>query len=175
MEMFSIEFWVVGQMVILLLLIVMLLFFMRNMRTANRSDIKGIKDEVRDRVIEESMTRVTEILEPLLRDADRTAREFEVQIKEKNRLIKNLNQRLDNRIISLNLLLNRADACLTGGYDEPEAWDQDAVYDQQDAIFEMHNRGHGADRIAEKLSMPRGEVELVLELKKKFLKMEQAR
>ncbi len=173
--MFSIEFWVVFQLVILLVLIVMLLFFMRTVRAANRRDLAQIKEEIRSRVIREAATRVTEILEPVLKDAEAAAETFQVQINEKNRLIKSLNQRLDSRIISLNLLLNRADACLTGGFDEPDALDQDAVYDQQDAIFEMHAKGHAPGTIAEKLSMPKGEVALVLELKKKFLKMEQAR
>ncbi len=174
MEMFSIEFWVVLQMVIQLLVVLLLLFFARSIRAGNRREIAGMKGDIQREVTHRSAGRVVEMMEPLLKDAEAAAKEFDVQIREKNRIIRALNERLDRRIISLNLLLNRADACLSGGFDEPIPMDEDAIYEQQDTICQMHRKGLAAEAIAGKLSVPQGEVELVLELKKKFLRMEES-
>ncbi len=118
----------------------------------------------------EAAEQVIGVIEPLLKEADSAAKEFESQLSEKKQLISNLNERLDSRIISLNLLLNRAQ---TGLSNKPESGSagQEHVYDQQESILELYNKGHKAEAIAEKLSMPKGEVDLVLDMKKKFSKI----
>lgn len=162
MKIFNIEFWVVIQMVIDLVLVVLILYFLRNLK----SGIPGNASK-------QAAGKIIGMLEPLLKDADSTAKAFETQLKEKNRLIHNLNERLDSRIISLNLLLNRTEAYLSArSKSNPKG--RGHVYDQQKAIIELFNKGHDVEAVARKLSMPKGEVELVVDLKKKFLKMEQA-
>ena len=47
------------------------------------------------------------------------------------------------------------------------------VLDQQNSIIDMYNRGFDIDSIVSKLSMPKGEVKLVIDLKEKFKAMEQ--
>ena len=159
MELFTIEFWVAFQMCIDLVLVVFILVFLKNSKSGMCSEASR-----------EAAEQVIGMLEPLLKEADLTAKTFEEQLKEKNRLIGDLNENLDSRIISLNLLLNRSDAYLGAGK-EKKLVDRNHVYDQQEAILQLNKEGDDAETIAQKLFMPKGEVDLVLDLKKKFLKI----
>lgn len=167
MQLFSIEIWMVFQLVIAFLWVVSIVCLLRKLRSVKRHDPS-----------EKAAVHVMELLEPLLKDAEMTAATFAMQIKEKHRLIKSLNEKLDARIISMNLLLNRVDAYFAssgGGASDRTVEDflsaHDPVYDQHQTIFDLYLEGHNAETIAEKLSLPKGEVELVLDLKKKFLEM----
>jgi hypothetical protein len=160
MKIFSIEFWVVLQIMMDLVLILLLVFFFKHLQARMRAGAVG-----------KAVEQVIGMLEPLLKEADSTARAFEVQLKEKHCLIDRLNESLDSRIISLNLLLNRSEAYLSGGSCGP-APAQGHVYDQQAAILELHKKGEDTEGIARKLAMPKCEVDLVIDLKKKFLELE---
>ena len=161
MELFTIKFWVAFQMAIDLVLVLLIVYFLRYFRT-------GIPKDASD----EAVKRVIGMLEPLLKEADTTATAFERQLKEKNRIIQQLNERLDSRIISLNLLLNRAETCQRiGGISEMQTHGD--VYDQQKAIVDLFNSGHDVQAVASKLALPKREVEMVFNLKRKFLKIEQ--
>jgi hypothetical protein len=46
------------------------------------------------------------------------------------------------------------------------------VENQQHQILKMYRQNYDIDTIAQELSIPRGEVQLVVDLKKKFLEME---
>ena len=46
------------------------------------------------------------------------------------------------------------------------------VIDQQNQIIEMYYQNFDIDTIAQRLSIPKGEVQLVIDLKKKFVAME---
>jgi hypothetical protein len=48
----------------------------------------------------------------------------------------------------------------------------DNVTNQQNQILRMYHKKYDIDTIAQELSIPRGEVQLVVDLKKKFLEME---
>jgi len=161
MEIFTVKFWVVFQMVIDLVLILLIIYFLRFFRS-------GIPKDATNEAVE----RIIGMLEPLLKEADATAQAFERQLKEKHRIVHNLNERLDTRIISLNLLLNRAETKQPSGEVVP-APTQNDVYDQQKAIVDLFNKGHNAEAVARKLALPRREVEMVFNLKEKFRKIEQ--
>jgi len=161
MEIFTIKFWVVFQMVIDLVLVLLIVYFLRYFRA-------GIPRDATNEAVE----RIIGMLEPLLKEADATAKAFERQLKEKHRIVHQLNERLDTRIISLNLLLNRAETKHCSG-ETMSVQSQSDVYDQQKAIVELFNKGHNAEAVAKKLALPRREVEMVFDLKQKFLKIEQ--
>jgi len=161
MEIYTIKFWIVFQMVIDLVLVILIIYFLRYFRAGLPKDATN-----------EAVERIIGMLEPLLKEADATAKAFERQLKEKHRIIYNLNERLDTRIISLNLLLNRAETKQSSGEVFP-ASPQNDVYDQQKAIVDLFNKGHNAEAVARKLDLPRREVEMVFNLKEKFLKIEQ--
>lgn len=120
-----------------------------------------------------SFDRPTRAFESLLTDAEKMAGQFREQLEEKQRLIVSLNEQLDKRIISLNVLLNRADVLLSShGEVVEESHEMSAsIDDQQAEIIKLASRGQSAERIAQTLSIPQGEVKLVLDLKHKFSQM----
>ena len=156
MDAMTIKYWVAFQMVLDFFLVMLALFFIRH-----------IKSGIRKEAAQDAAQQVMHLIEPLLKEADKTAETFERQLQEKNRLISSINERLDSRIISLNLLLNRAKTDLpssAGNDGEP----QSHIYDQQEAILALYREKHDPETIARKLSMPKGEVDLVIDLKQKF-------
>lgn len=167
----STEFWVVFQMMIILILITVLVYVIRNLKVEKGPE----KGEIEERdTTTEAANKILALLEPLLNEAESAARVFESQIMEKKLLIRELNDKLDSRIISLNLLLNRADACLSS---KSFNLNQDpyagvGISDMQESILAMFGQGLDAHAISEKLSVARKEVDLVIALKKKFIAME---
>ncbi|MFN2168957.1 MAG: hypothetical protein ACK2U9_22205, partial [Anaerolineae bacterium] len=137
-----IEFWLLLQLLLDLLLVGLGFYFIRS-RHAN----------LRSTPSQQAAEHLMGLLEPLLVEADKTARAFDAQLQEKNRLIQQISERLDSRIISLNLLLNRADACGSG---TPAKTPH--VYDQQKEIITLDRAGLDAETISSRLSLPRGEV-----------------
>jgi hypothetical protein len=113
--------------------------------------------------------KALQVFESLLNEADQMSAQFKTQLEEKNRLIKRINDQLDKKIMSLNLLLNRADALLSlngdiGGNNDG----QKPAKAQEGNILKLANKGYDLEKIARSLSIPKGEVKLVLDLKKKI-------
>jgi hypothetical protein len=156
MALSNLNSWIVFQLVIDFVLVVMILFFIRRM-----------KSRLRQEAARETSLQLVEMIEPLIKETEAVANSFEAQLKEKKHLINRLNEDLDSRIISLNLLLNRAKAYMDDESGKPAATGQ--VYRQQEAILELYAQNYDTEAIAKKLSMPKGEVELVIDLKTKFL------
>ncbi len=132
---------------------------------------------------------IIEMLTPLVNEAKNAAASFDSQIREKRGLIKNLNDALDSRIISINLLLSRAKTLHNKLEDQQKTFQEDqpvrpfsspmpsggtTLVDQQNQIIDLYFQKMDADTIAQKLSLPKGEVQLVIDLKEKFIAMEQA-
>jgi hypothetical protein len=161
-NMFNIKFWVAFQMAVDVVMVFLVVYFLKSLRSGTFRD-----------GTQETGTRIIQMLEPLIRDADSTAKSFEKQLKEKKRLINQLNESLDGRIISLNLLLNRTDARFTSDVRGSVSTARKHVFDQQEAILEQFNKGHDAATAARTLSIPKNEVEMVYDLKQKFLSLEQ--
>lgn len=191
---FSIEMWIAFQMIIDVVLIVLVLFSLKNLKLGMGKDASKA-----------ASARVIKMIEPLLKEADSTAKAFERHLEEKNQIIAALTEKLDNRIISLNLLLNRSETALanqmppkatpprtiprptvqenphhevpaqtyTEQEPEPAPQPQANVYDQQEAILKEYQQGLSPAKIAQKLSMPQGEVDLVIDLKMKLHKLRQ--
>ncbi|MCK5570973.1 MAG: hypothetical protein KAJ15_14725 [Spirochaetes bacterium] len=88
-------------------------------------------------------------------------------MEEKKHMIKKLNQQLDKRIKSLNVMLNKADALL---FDNRRygITDQGSFGSQKKEILKLAKQGGNIECIADTLSIPREEVMLVLDLKKKI-------
>ena len=142
MEIFSLKFWVFFQMLIDAFLVVMVLYFLRNMKTGWHREATTAASE-----------RIIKMLEPLSKEAELTTRTFDNQLNEKKSLIRDLNQKLDSRIISLNLLLNRSEAWLQDPSLKIPLAAKANVCDQQESIIQMHSKGLNAATIARKLSM----------------------
>lgn len=106
--------------------------------------------------------------EALVREADNTAVQFNKQLQDKQQAVKNLTESLDRRIHSLSLLVNRADAAFSR-YTPPSAEEEHpagpGTGSRQTAILELTKKGFSIEDIARKLSIQRGEVTLVLNMK----------
>ncbi|MCK5541259.1 MAG: hypothetical protein KAI40_01100 [Desulfobacterales bacterium] len=187
-ELFSFEFWIGIQFIIDLFIILCFLIFVKRVANIKVSSHYNGENRIDQENTEKTANDIIEMLEPFVKEAKVTADSFDKQIKEKRKLIKELNESLDSRIISINLLISRAEAAkedLRNLKMEvarqsiqplPAAQNLDSpgnVLDQQNSIIDMYNRGFDIDSIVSKLSMPKGEVKLVIDLKEKFKAMEQ--
>jgi transcriptional regulator len=160
----AIEFWVIVQVVVDLLLIILFIGFARQLKASRAKRVWSGTDPL------------PQVLEPLLKEAEKVAGQFEAQLKQKQHLIRRLNEHLDNRIISLNLLLSRAEVCLASHDNESKETDrpQRHVYDLQQEIIALGAKGLDSQEIANRMGISKGEVTLVLELKRKFQEMEKS-
>lgn len=188
-KLFSMEFWMGVQFFIDLVFVVFLFRLVKRLRqdietpgelNPGTDRLNHIRDETIIKAHE-----IMEIMEPLVHEAESAGDSFNQQIKEKKNIIKNLNDALDSRIISINLLLSRAEALLFSQQQAPvsekayTAFDgrnlfghaNHDVFDQQNEILDLHSKGCSTQSIATRLSIPEGEVELVINLKEKFIKM----
>jgi len=137
-----------------IIIVVAFIFLIRRLKSSHKS---------------KSFDKAVKIFEGLLTNADKIAGQFKEQLEEKHLLIRRLNEQLDKRIISLNVLLNRADILLSRPGQKADVNDEPVSLDsQQTEIIGLSKEGHRADEIATLLSIPKGEVKLVLDLKKKF-------
>ena len=186
-RLFSVEFWIVVLFFVNFSLGLFVFVFVRKVNRfwiEHTLDGEGGQnnDPVRD-----TASDIMDMLEPLVKESRDAAILFDEQIKDKKRLLKGLNDALDSRIININLLLSRADA-MQKKLEERQA-ETNRVFDslpreravdissgtvanQQNQILKMYQQKYDIDTIAQELSIPRGEVQLVVDLKKKFLEME---
>ena len=147
---------ILAQIGIDITIIIVFIFLVRRLRYPNKDKSK----------------KVVKVFESILADADKIAEQFKEQLEEKHHLIKRLNEQLDKRIVSLNMLLNRADILLSHGRQSAEVNDNPVSLNrQQTEVIELAKEGHRVEEIANMLSIPKGEVSLVLDLKKKLSQM----
>ncbi len=190
---FSTEFWIV---VLFFIIFFLMIFVFLLLKRVNRLNIEmfsrdmSYQDSDENNHAEQSARDILEMLEPLVEESKKAALSFEEQVTEKKRLLKELNDALDSRVISINLLLSRADAfqkqleekqhsvisepvtpASYGGAVSPNH-ETNPLLDQQHQIIDMYRRNMDVDTIAGQLSIPKGEIQLVIDLKKKFLAME---
>ena len=187
-ELFSFEFWIGIQFIIDLFIIIFFLIFVKRIHNIKSSDQYNGDGKINQENAEQAANDIIGMLEPFVKESKVTADSFDRQIKQKRKLIHELNESLDSRIISINLLISRAEAAKEDLRNlklevarqpiQPFSVKQDIsggpenVLDQQNRIIDMYNQGSDADAIASKLSMPKGEVKLVIDLKEKFKAME---
>jgi hypothetical protein len=188
----SLEFLIAVLFIIDIFLVILLLLFAKRVNQMNIGQRNGTIDASPDLPGEdpafessESAREILDMLEPLVMESRKAALSFDEQIREKRKLSKDLNDALDTRIISINLLLSRADSLQKKLEDRQHITQQAAprlnaapasgesnVLDQQNQIIDLFYQRIDVDTIAEKLSIPKGEVQLVIDLKEKFIAME---
>jgi hypothetical protein len=106
-------------------------------------------------------------------DADNTSVKFKGMLQEKKDIIKKLDDQLEKRIKSLNTLLNRADAMLfKQRQSHKDSHVQTSLKNNTEKIVELSKAGYDLDYIAESLVIPKEEVMLILDLKKKISQLD---
>ena len=197
MTLASVEFFVALLFAVTLVLMLLLILFVRrvnrirtavsvlaeNLHAGQDGNTEGSSDMAMASAME-----VREMLAPMVVASKEAAEEFDRLIREKKRLTKDLNDALDAKIISINLLLSRA-GTIQKNLEEQQARMRQAsvepspastvnskrepdVLDQQNQIIDLYYQNMEIDTIAERLSIPKGEVQLVIDLKEKFVAME---
>ena len=130
--------------------------FLQNRRLAKKQDQKAI-NAITEKVLSQ--------IEPLLVDAHSVADSFEEHVAEKKLIISEINEALEKRIASLTLLLNRADAIIARKKEShPQEDSRQRVFDSKEKILRLAAKGANIDEIANRLSLPKGEVALVVSL-----------
>ncbi len=185
----SLEFLIAVLFIIDVFLVILLLLFAKRVKQMNlgTSNSHPPSNHLEEKAAFESAREILDMLEPLVLESRKTALSFDEQIREKRKLSKDLNDALDTRIISINLLLSRADDLQKKLEDRQQTIQQaepvlktvhspsreSNVVDQQNQIIDLYYQKANVATIAEKLSIPKGEVQLVIDLKEKFIAMEQ--
>lgn len=192
------EFLVVLSLIIDLFLIFLLFLFIRRANRLQRSpnpmpgtDLDDIAAQTREKaqvVARQVLTETSEMIEPILEASKDAAMEFERLVQEKQILTRKLDQSLDSKMISINLLLSRANTLYSQLENQhnfllntlPKGGTalfhkETDVLDQQQRIIDLYYQKMDVDTIAERLSIPKGEVALVINLKEKFIAMEKSR
>jgi len=142
------------QLAIDLCLIILFVVFIRQVRTVGKSS---------------KVEQMTGNVEQVLKEAKGIAGRFETQLEKKREIVNKLNEHLDSRIVSLNLLLNRAEECLASAKGNKFHTDVDLL---QQEIIALAEGGSTCDEISNRLGISKGEVALVLDLQKKSLETE---
>nr|WP_320190869.1 hypothetical protein [uncultured Desulfobacter sp.] len=192
------EFLVVLSLIIDLFLIFLLCLFIRRANRLQRSpnpmqenDFDDIAAQTREKaqvVAREVLTETSAMIEPILEASKDAAVEFERLVQEKQALTRKLDKSLDSKIISINLLLSRANTLYSQLENHHNSLlntqpkgatalyhKETDVLDQQQRIIDLYYQKMDVDTIAERLSIPKGEVALVIDLKEKFIAMEKSR
>ncbi|MCP4718325.1 MAG: hypothetical protein GY860_02615 [Desulfobacteraceae bacterium] len=185
----SLEFLIAVLFIIDVFLVILLLLFAKRVKQMNlgTGNSHPPSNHLEEKAAFESAREILDMLEPLVLESRKTALSFDEQIREKRKLSKDLNDALDTRIISINLLLSRADDLQKKLEDRQQTIKQaepvlktvhspareSNVVDQQNQIIDLYYQKASVATIAEKLSIPKGEVQLVIDLKEKFIAMEQ--
>ena len=118
--------------------------------------------------IEDVLQEKMAVFESLLEDADRMSLQIKNSMIEKQQLLKAFDEKFEKRIAHLNELLNKADRAMASpepAFSEPRR-SPPSDASQENKILHMFQQGLALEEIAEQLSIPRGKVKLVLELKK---------
>lgn len=115
------------------------------------------------------MKKGMQIFESVLADAEKAAAQFSRQLEEKKQLIDKLNTKLEQKIMSINVLLNRADVLLKDHLKAGDDQKKPAISSSQEKeIIKLAKEGRDLATIADTLAISKGEVMLILDLKTKI-------
>ena len=155
MNLFELKYLIVLQLAIDFAIFVVFILLIRRLRFLDKGS--------------SSLNSKLKIYESFLKDADNISVKFKEMLKEKKDIIKKLDEQLEKRIKNINTLLNRADALLfKHRQSNQDVHVQDSLTNHTKKIVELAKEGFDLDYISESLVIPKEEVMLVLDLKKKI-------
>lgn len=142
---------IVAQIVIDGLLVVSILTLLHRLKRGGRENRDGSR---------------LDAIEDVLVEADRVAAAFNDQLSEKKELANNVVEMLDEKIIGLQMLLNRAEAVLESARTAVDSGQTEASAPPRCKILQMAEAGVAPAEIARQLSISKEEVKLVLDVKR---------
>ncbi|MGM0419108.1 MAG: DUF6115 domain-containing protein [Thermodesulfobacteriota bacterium] len=159
MEISQLKIWLALQLIIDFVLVAGIFWY-----------LSRVKKELEDKIVNSSSSKIQKKIYPFLSEAEKTSMQFDNLLKEKKKLVKDLNTTLDSRISSLTFLVNRADSIIKSGGDisfngneeknEPE--------NREYKIIELYEQGLKSEDIARKIGISTGEVSMIISLRNKF-------
>ena len=159
MNLFELKYLIFSQLSIDFAIFVVFIFLIRRLRLLDKGS--------------SSLNSKLKMYESFLTDADNTSVKFKGMLQEKKDIIKNLNEQLEKRIKSLTTLLNRTDDQLfKHRQSNQDGYVQNSLTNHTKKIVELAKEGFDLDYIAESLAIPKEEVMLVLDLKKKISQLD---
>lgn len=159
MNLFELKYLIVLQLAIDFAIFIVFIFLIRRLRFLDKGS--------------SSLNSKLKIYESFLTDADDISVKFKESLQEKKDIIKKLNEQLEKRITNLNTLLNRADVLLFKHKQRhQDVYVQDSLKNHTKKIVELAKEGFDLDYISESLVIPKEEVMLVLDLKKKMSQLD---
>jgi len=159
MNLFELKYLIVLQLAIDFAIFIVFIFLIRRLRFLDKGS--------------SSLNSKLKIYESFLMDADNISVKFKEILQEKKDIIKKLNEQLEKRIKNLNTLLNRADVLLfKHKQSHQDGYLQDSLKNHTKKIVELAKEGFDLDYISERLVIPKEEVMLVLDLKKKMSQLD---
>jgi hypothetical protein len=159
MNFIELKYLILLQLAIDFAIFVVIIFFIRRLRILDKGS--------------SSLSSKLKMYESFLMDADNTSVKFKGMLQEKKDIIKKLDDQLEKRIKSLNTLLNRADAMLfKQRQSHKDSHVKTSLKNNTEKIVELSKAGYDLDYIAESLVVPKEEVMLILDLKKKISQLD---
>ena len=159
MNLFELKYLIFSQLSIDFAIFVVFIFLIRRLRFLDNGS--------------SSLNSKLKVYESFLTDADNTSLKFKGMLQEKKDIIKNLNEQLEKRIKSLTTLLDRTDDLLfKHRQSNQDGYVQNSLKNHTKKIVELAKEGFDLDYIAESLAIPKEEVVLVLDLKKKISQLD---
>ena len=159
MNFIELKYLILLQLVIDFAIFVVIIFFIRRLRILDKGS--------------SSLNNKLKMYESFLMDADNTSVKFKEMLQEKKDIIKKLDEQLDKRIISFNTLLNRADGIIfKQRQSNTDSHVQASLKNNTEKIVELSKAGFDLDYISESLVIPKEEVMLILDLKKKISQLD---
>ena len=159
MEISQLKIWLALQLIIDFVLVVGIFWY-----------LSRVKKELEDNIVNSSSSKIQKKIYPFLSEAEKTSTQFDNLLKEKKKIVKDLNTTLDSRISSLTFLVNRADNILKSGADISfnSAEDKNEPENREYKIIELYEQGFKSEEIARKIGISTGEVSMIISLRNKF-------
>ncbi len=159
MDIFEIKIWLAVQLIIDFLFVFGIIWY-----------LSRVSRDLEYKLLKRVSSRLDKLLSPFLKDAVKTSYEFDSIIKEKKKLIKELNNKLDSRISSLNFFINRADNVLKKQekVDFSRGGEASVTENRDKKIAYLHEQGFRDEEIAKKVGISAGEVSMIISLMKKL-------
>jgi len=128
--------------------------------------------KVRASIHNETIRKAADLIESLVTDSGKVAEQWRDQVEKKQHLMRQMNEELDVKLVSLKLLCSRAEALAQSSRTAERSGPESAsLAGRERKIITLARKGRRTEEIADQLDLPKGEVDLVLGLEKKLSRL----
>ena len=149
--------YIIIQLVIDLIFIVGVLFFLLRVRK-----------DLEYKIVTQSFSSLKKIIFPFLSEAKKVSEEFDFQVKEKRKIVKQLNETMEAKITSLNFMISRADAIVNTMSVKENLNEEQHLENAEEKIITLYEKGYSNSEISEITGVTEGEVSIIVSLRQKI-------